>query len=63
MEKEELRRIGFYTEKLAARLKMTLLIDGERLELHDLLKKWLAEVEEEAITQRVPSSWGDVRKL
>ena len=42
---------------------MTVLTDAERLELRDLLKKWVAEVEEEPITLRVSSSWGDVRKL
>ncbi len=49
MEKDELRRIGFYTERPVAALRITLLAGGERLELRELLKKWLAEVEEEPI--------------
>ncbi len=60
LEKEEFRRIGIYTERLAAGLRMT---DGQRLELRELLKKWLAEVEAEPITMGVPSAWGDVRRL
>ena len=63
VEKAELRRIGFYTERAAAGSRMTLLTDGERLDLRELLKKWLAEVEEEPSSVRVPSSWGDVRQL
>jgi len=64
VKKAELRRIGLYLDRLeAAALNETVLTEAESLELCDLLKKWVAEIEEEAITQRVPSSWGDVRKL
>ena len=64
MEKEELRRIGLYRDKLMAEgLNTTVLTEAERLELSELLKKWLVEVEEEPIIVRFPSSWGDVRKL
>ena len=64
MEKEELRRIGLYRDKLmAAGLNTTVLTDAERFDLSELLKKWLAEVEEEPIIVRFLSSWGDVRKL
>ncbi len=57
MEKEELRRIGLYRDKLmAAGLNTTVLTDAERLDLSELLKKWLAEVEEEPNSLRVPSS-------
>ena len=64
MKKAELRRIGLYLDRLeAGALNETVLTEAESLELRELLKKWVAEIEEEAITQRVPSSWGDVRKL
>ena len=62
MENEELRMIGFYVERLAAERNSTVLNNDERFELRELLKKWLAEVEEEPITVEAPSSWGDVRK-
>lgn len=62
VQKEELRRIGVYTESLTE-LRLTLLTDAERLDLRELLKKWLAEVEEKPITVKVSSSWGDVRRL
>jgi len=48
--------------KLAAERNTTVLNNDERFELRELLKKWLAEVEEEPITVEAPSSWGDVRK-
>ena len=60
MEKGELRRIGTYTERLAAGSMMTY---EQRLEMRELLEKWLAEEEEGLTKMRIPSSWGDVRRL
>lgn len=62
VQKEELRRIGTYTERLTV-LRLTLLTDADRLDLRELLKKWLAEVAEKPIPVKVSSSWGDVRRL
>jgi len=64
VKKAEIRRIGLYVNRLeAAALNETVLTEMERLELRDLLKKWMAELEEEPSTVSTPSSWGDVRKL
>lgn len=64
MEKEELRRISFYADRVAAAGgNVTVLTDAERLELRDLLERWGAEELAEPLTVSVPAEWGDVRKL
>ena len=43
MKKEEVRKISFYVDRVeAAGGNVTVLTDAERLELRDLLKKWVA---------------------
>jgi len=62
MEMEELKDIGFYAvTMLAAGGEMTDLTDDQRLELRELLKKWLEEITKELVTASMTDSWGDVR--
>jgi len=62
MKKEELKTIGSYVMKLMSEGgSLYVLSDDQRLELRELLKKWLAELAKEPITASMPDSWGDVR--
>jgi len=62
MEREELKTIGSYVmTSLAEGGSLYVLNNDQRLELRELLKKWLAELAKEPITASMPDSWGDVR--